>query len=460
MRFNDDLQSQIGRRLCKNGRKVNGNGDLLCPPIGKIRHLGSLFNSTNDETGGLPITANAEVVGLTGGFGWVLQLDDGSPKQLEIDQVEVDASTPLMLAIPYPAGTTFSITAHSDPWCHSGSSYTCAEDFVSVDSVDGVRHSEGNTYYYDTTTSLLYIRVIQFPGGYTGDTVQSDAPTWHLWDLDTSKSRGSSQYALDRFTFNGITLPKFAWFSKMVITAECAEGSVGYCANTPTDVELDVCAPWPGYVQVSYDKCCDFAEPTNCNDFTAAPSHSPTTTAPPTTTASPVTAAPTNSPTVAPTYGGTNLVANSNFEDGTTRWRRNGGGVIYAVDDTEKHSGSQSLLVTNRDRGHKGVYQDMMGDLVAGTTYKIACWAKVKGEGSGAGFILGMKINRDYRNFRARATINSEDWTKVEGVVTIDDITLTALHLWTGGLAAGVEYWVDDFFVVSVSSESMFSEIA
>ena len=162
---------------------------------------------------------------MTGGFGWVLQLDDGPPKRLEIDQVrvfkfvedittsdlvpprphllallgssgiddqvEVDASTPLLLAIPYPAGTTFSITAHAVSWCRTSSSRTCSEEFVSVDSVDHVRHSEGNTYYYDTTTSLLYVRVIQFPSSYTGDTVHSNTPTWHLWNLDTPKSPGS-----------------------------------------------------------------------------------------------------------------------------------------------------------------------------------------------------------------------------------------------------------------------------
>lgn len=39
MRFNDDLQSQIGIQLCKNGKKVENNGNLLCPREFSLRHV-------------------------------------------------------------------------------------------------------------------------------------------------------------------------------------------------------------------------------------------------------------------------------------------------------------------------------------------------------------------------------------------------------------------------------------
>ena len=205
----------VGKSSCKNGRKQNESGTPLCPgecfsrdfalciiwfcdfqtthfllAIGRIRHIGSLFDSFHDPTGGLPVTANSDVAGLAGGFGWLLQLDDGPPKDLKIDRVEIDSTTLLVLAIPYPPGTAFSITAHA-AGCHASSTRSCTEHFVAVNSVDHVRHSPGNVYHYDTTTSLLYVRVIQFPGSYTGDTLYSDTATWHLWDLDTPKSSGS-----------------------------------------------------------------------------------------------------------------------------------------------------------------------------------------------------------------------------------------------------------------------------
>merc|ERR1711966_608702 len=98
-----------------------------------------------------------------------------------------------------------------------------------------------------------------------------------------------------------------------------------------------------------------------------------------------------------------------------------------------------------------------------GRECKKTCWAKLNGEGSGAGFALGFQIKDDNgtRYPQVRGTISSEDWTKVEGEVTIAVTgTLTKLRLYTGGLDSGVEYWVDDFSVVSVSPETMFSEIA
>ena len=106
LRFDDDVHDTVGQTSCKNGSKIDeSTGNPYCPGIGRIRHIGPLFDSSNDPKLGLPITANSEVAGPVGGFGWVLQLNDGAPKSLKIDQVEVDSSTPLILVILYPEGT-------------------------------------------------------------------------------------------------------------------------------------------------------------------------------------------------------------------------------------------------------------------------------------------------------------------------------------------------------------------
>ncbi|KAL7548187.1 hypothetical protein ACHAWF_011482 [Thalassiosira exigua] len=120
-----------------------------------LRHLGPVFNSSNDPLGGLPVTANAIIAGLVGGFGWLLNLDAGPPKSLRIDQIEVDPSTPLMLVIPYPQGVTFSISANA-PYCSASTTHSCTEEFNAADSMAHVRASQGNTYYYDTNAKLLY----------------------------------------------------------------------------------------------------------------------------------------------------------------------------------------------------------------------------------------------------------------------------------------------------------------
>jgi hypothetical protein len=55
-----------------------------CPAIGRIHHRGSKFIRTNDPQGGLPVTANPNSAGLAGGYGWLFELDDGAPRDLNI----------------------------------------------------------------------------------------------------------------------------------------------------------------------------------------------------------------------------------------------------------------------------------------------------------------------------------------------------------------------------------------
>ena len=109
---------------------------------------GTRFDLTNDPLGGLAITANSEVAGPTGGFAWMMQLNDGSPKNLRIDQIEVHPDSPLILALPYPTGTSFSITANAYQWCNQNDQYlSCQEIFTEVDSLAKVRFGQGNVYF-------------------------------------------------------------------------------------------------------------------------------------------------------------------------------------------------------------------------------------------------------------------------------------------------------------------------
>jgi len=345
----------------------------------------------------------------------------------------VDSTTPLMLVVPYPQGTSFTITAHG-AYCTPSPTHSCTEQFALVDSVAHVRHSQGNTYHFDTTTNMLYVRIIQFPQTFTGDNVYSSTAMWHLWDLATlnTKSWAPSRYALDRYSFNGITLPKFTYGNYLQITADCVESSVsGHCAVTPTYVEPEVCPT--GYIQVSYDKCCTSAASTDCYDMTAPP---------------------TKSPTASPTFGSnSNLVLNPGFENannGLEHWYANSG--TAEIITAEKHSGDRSVLCKDRTATWMGVQQSMIGRLQANTRYRVSCWAKLKNSGS-ATLRLSLRIEDDngphWRN--VSGNINNNSWKKVEGEIFVDVTgTLTNIYMYAEGPATGVEYWVDDFSAVLV----------
>jgi hypothetical protein len=90
------------------GVSVCGNGDLTkpCPAVGYIKHMGTRF----DGNPGLSVTANADIAGPVGGFGWLLSLNGGAPKALDISNIEVFGHTPLLISIQYPVGTEVSVT--------------------------------------------------------------------------------------------------------------------------------------------------------------------------------------------------------------------------------------------------------------------------------------------------------------------------------------------------------------
>jgi len=359
-----------------------------------------------------------------GGFAWLLQLNDGPPKNLKIDQIEVDpVETPMILAIPYESGTSFSITAHA-AYC----SGTCAETFFAVNSVDHVRASQGNTYFYDENTKLLYVRIIQTPQTYVSD--------WHVWNLDDPNASGDPRtHALDRFTFSGITLPSFAYGPYLQIASDCTEGAVsGHCATSPSYVEPEVCPV--GYIQVSYDKCCVSEGSSDCYVPTLPP---------------------TTSPTPQPTFGqGDNLVKNPGFELGLTDWYANYGGTIQ-IDSSQAHSGNQSILVTGRTSSWNGPEQDMRDRMFANKNYRILCWAKLKGTTTSSATLkltLRMKDSLGGTKWPGVSnTINNQDWTLVQGdiAVTVPG-TLTDIDLYAEGPAAGVEFYVDDVSAIEVAS--------
>ena len=172
-------------------------------------------------------------------------------------EIEVDSTNPLMLAIAYPPGTSFSITANA-VFCATNSQYDCVENFQQVSSIAEVRGSAGNTYYFGSD-GLLVLRVVQFPQNFVGDTLFSSSPQWHLWDLTTPGR--STEYALRRFSRSGISLPRGAVGPFLRIAADCSRLGA-YCSVTPPNVEPDVCSP--GYEQASYDKCCIPNDATDC----------------------------------------------------------------------------------------------------------------------------------------------------------------------------------------------------
>jgi hypothetical protein len=249
MEWDTALHNKVGYELC-------GNGDgQPCPPVGYIRHLGykfSPFRNVNTKKG-LWVTANADVAGPTGGFGWHLSLARGAPRVLKLSQMEISPTSPLLLSIAYPVGTTITITANA-AYCDVTPQYTCAETFKRVASVAAVRTSLGNTYHL-SSTGVLTVRIIEFANYYTGN------PKWSLPQYSTPNRNYANAYALPRFERAGVRLPNDVYKNFITIRAKCG-GTGPYCRGAVANYDPNVCPA--GYVQVAYDKCCSTANRKIC----------------------------------------------------------------------------------------------------------------------------------------------------------------------------------------------------
>ena len=230
-------QATVGSTTCLN----SGTG-APCTPVGYLQHWGRAGFGLNES---FPLTLNGEIVGPMGGFGWFLNFESGSPRVLELSQMQITHETHLMLAIAYPAGTAFNITAHAAAYCSASATRSCEYAFTSVDTVSAVRASTGGVYHWDG--NYLYLRVIQFPANYVG------LSGWQLWEDD---EMGPSAYP---FVRDGISLPRFSTPQKVQIAADCTPSAAdaSFCAALPADLSV----PWPSecpatYTMVGFDQCC------------------------------------------------------------------------------------------------------------------------------------------------------------------------------------------------------------
>jgi len=246
MRWDDSLHNKIGNSQCGNGQGIP------CDYVGYIRHLGDYFSGDS----GLPVTANADIVGPVGGFGWKLELIKGAPRSVRFEQIEVDPSSPMLLSISYPLGTSFTITAHA-VYCTDGNQYSCTETFQQVSSMEEVRNSIGNTYHVDSSTGLLTFRIIQTPSNFVG------RPDFFLPSYDDIGKWGNG-YALGRFERDGVRLPKMAYGPYLTLEANCSPDASGkYCNGMSPTPEVHVCGSNTGFYQTGYDVCTSTTDPNN-----------------------------------------------------------------------------------------------------------------------------------------------------------------------------------------------------
>jgi hypothetical protein len=243
-----ELHGKVGTEFCGN--------DLPCPTLGYLRHLGYKFSPYQDASvlPGLPVTANPEMTGPVGGFGWHLTLTAGAPRDLNLTKVEQSPNSTLLFSVAYPPGTNVTVTATAGGCSPKAGAYTCEEVFHPVDSVAAVRAGSGNAYHM-SPEGVATIRIVQFPKWYTGN------PSWSLPTYGTPDRKDPAGFAVPKFERGGVLLPNAAGLNRVRIRADC-EGTGPYCSAPAPAHDPDVCPP--GLVQTAYDACCSPSDPSEC----------------------------------------------------------------------------------------------------------------------------------------------------------------------------------------------------
>jgi len=131
--------------------------------IGKAAHWGD----NNLGKNGVPMSGDPQIAGPfdhSHQGGWFIQYHGGAPKRLEIKKMQIPHDRTLMIAISYPKNTEFTIIS-----CAAYSSGVCREDksdiakqkvFSEVSSIQEVRSSRGDVYYWDNQKGYLYFRIV------------------------------------------------------------------------------------------------------------------------------------------------------------------------------------------------------------------------------------------------------------------------------------------------------------
>jgi GH35 family endo-1,4-beta-xylanase len=155
-----------------------------------------------------------------------------------------------------------------------------------------------------------------------------------------------------------------------------------------------------------------------------------------------------------------NIVSNGTFESGSSGWFTFNGGSI-AASNVRAHSGTQSLLVTNRGSNAPAA-TDLTAMVTPGTNYPFTLWASIRPT-DGANKAINVTqatsckaadgtVSTTY-NWVAGATTLLADgtWTQFSGTVAVPNCTLTQLLFWVEG-GAGADLFVDDVQILDSSA--------
>lgn len=148
-----------------------------------------------------------------------------------------------------------------------------------------------------------------------------------------------------------------------------------------------------------------------------------------------------------------NLIANPDFESGTSGWFGWGASVVEVT--TDSFSGIQAGIATGRTASWNGIATAVTSVVQPGGAYQASAFAKLRGAASGP-LALTAQVRcvggTDSFVRLASATGSDTDWVELSGGLTLPDCAIDVVNLYVEGPPAGVDILVDDVSLSVVES--------
>jgi O-glycosyl hydrolase len=151
-------------------------------------------------------------------------------------------------------------------------------------------------------------------------------------------------------------------------------------------------------------------------------------------------------------FAATNLLTNPGFENGTTGWFVLGG-CTFTTTTAQKHSGSYSGKVSNRNQYWEGMAQSLLGKMQVGQKYVVSAWAMIENAPAGSAPIrIVMKKTvdgSDYYNWVCQTIGSNGQWVYMVGLYDLSSSgNLTDLYLYFEGPDPEINFYIDDVNVL------------
>jgi endo-1,4-beta-xylanase len=149
---------------------------------------------------------------------------------------------------------------------------------------------------------------------------------------------------------------------------------------------------------------------------------------------------------------GINLVDDGGFEAGTAGWS-SWNGAALATSTVQKHSGSQSMLATNRPNANQFAVYNLTSKVKTDTTYAVSAWTYITGSTNGT-VRLASKVAcqgqpDSYPWIQNNTAVVPGTWTQLSGNLIIPaTCTPTEVDIFFEGTDPSVDVYLDDVKVI------------